>query len=552
MATSSFQGHVHHEYTKDEDIPFRPDGNDPNISDNVDKVRRTSGPLEDLLYARKCMTINNRYSEASEAAKRALMQEAKILHRARHGHVVKLVMTYFYEREQDTRFAIVMERADGNLAAYLKGRVGRRKLGQLVEWFGCLIGVVTYIHGFGIRHRDIKPSNILIKDIRVLLADFGISKMGFGKTMPTTIPALARSRTTDYCATEVENGSTRGRSADIFSLGAVFLEMLIAYACLEERRNLEEILMSQGYRSYANTVGQVHQFMDKLEQEFQSDKWFLKVLSCCRKMLRAERDQRPLANELNSVWLTLQPSDRPLVSCKCPGIVHTSDENILVELCKAGSQDQVENHLANGHDPNTLGAIHQASVHGYRRIVQSFLDHKVDVNLMDYSRQTALHCAAGYGHNDIVGILLDKGANVELKDDEGQTALHYAAGQGYQSVVELLLNKGADIQATDADGRTALQFAARRGHDDVLRILLNEGANPDVMDTQGRTALHFAAGYGSERAVEMLLEVVNKDTVGVQDKNGQMALNFATSGKQVGGKYEAVRRMLQEKAVNLP
>ena len=554
MTTNSIHGHLHYEYTKDEDLPFTPDGNDARISGNgnVEKVKRTTGPVEDALYARKNITINDRHSEASEAAKRALMQEAKILHRARHGHVVKLVMTYFYECEEEARFAIVMERADGNLDAYLKGRVAHKKRDQLAEWFGCLTGVVAYVHGFGIRHRDIKPSNILIKDMRILLADFGISKMGFGITMPTTIPALARSRTVDYCATEVEDGSTRGRSADIFSLGAVFLEMLIAYACFQERGNLDKILTSKGYRSYAKAVVLVHQFMDKLEQEFQSDEWFLKVLSCCRKMLHAERDQRPLADDINSVWLTLQPSDRPLVSCTCPEVVYTSDENVLVELCKADSLEQVETYLANGHDPNTLGAIHQASTHGHRRIVQSFLEHKVDVNLRDYSRQTALHCAAGYGHKDIVGMLLERGADTRLKDEEGQTALHCAAGHGHQNVVELLLSKGADIQATDLEGRTALHFAARRGCHDVVRTLLNEGANSEVMDSRGRTALHFAAGCGSEKVVEMLLKVINKDVVSVQDENGQMALHFAARGKQAGGKYEAVRKMLQEKAGNLP
>lgn len=54
--------------------------------------------------------------------------------------------------------------------------------------------------------------------------------MGLGKTMPTTIPTHPRARTEGYCAPEVEAGSTRGRPADIISLGAVFPEMLIAYS----------------------------------------------------------------------------------------------------------------------------------------------------------------------------------------------------------------------------------------------------------------------------------------------------------------------------------
>ncbi|KFY67402.1 hypothetical protein V496_01593 [Pseudogymnoascus sp. VKM F-4515 (FW-2607)] len=314
--------------------------------------------------------------------------------------------------------------------------------------------------------------------------------------MPTTIPAFARERTEDYCAPEVEDGSTRGRSADIFSLGAVFLEMLIAHSYYPERQSLDDKLTSNGHRSYAKSVDQI------------------------------------------SRWLLAHV------------LVDVSDDNKLVELCRTGSPEQVEVYLASGRDPKTLGAIHQASARGCGKIVQSLLVHKVDVNLRDRSGQTALHCAAGYGHTDVVGMLLEKGADVQLKDDEGQTVLHCAAGHGHQSVVELLLSKNADNQAADAEGRTALHFAARRGHDGVVRTLLSGGANTEVMDARARTALHFAAGYGSEKVVEMLLKAVNKYIIDAQDVDGRTALHFAARGKQAGGKYEAVRKMLIEKGAD--
>lgn len=542
---------VHHVYTRDEDLPFTHDGNDAFIANsrNVDRVKRTSGSDEGLLYARKTLTIDERGKE-DPVAKRKLLEEAKTLLQARHGHVVKLIETYFFVCEHYTRFAIVMERADANLDVYLTHRTSLKKISQLAGWFGCLVGVTSHIHGLGIRHRDIKPSNILIKGKRVLLADFGISKMGLGKTMPTTIPAFARERTKDYCAPEVEDGSTRGRSADIFSLGAVFLEMLIAHSYYPERQSLDDKLTSDGHRSYAKSVDQVHQFMDRIERELRPDKWFLKVLSHCRAMLHVERDQRPLADELNLAWLRLQPSDLPLAPCTCYRGVDVSDDNKLVELCRTGSLEQVEAYLASGRDPNTLGAIHQASARGCGKIVQSLLLHKADVNLRDCSGQTALHCAAGYGHTEVVGMLLEKGADVQLKDDEGQTVLHCAAGQGHRSVVELLLSKNVDNQAADAEGQTALHFAARRGHDDVVRMLLSGGANTGVMDAKGRTALHFAAGYGSEKVVEMLLKAVDKYVIDAQDVDGQTALHFAARGKQARGKYEAVRKMLIEKGAD--
>jgi ankyrin repeat protein len=547
MRTNNSHNHIHNVYTRDDDLPFRPDGNDAIISGSVEKVKRTSGSDKGLLYARKTIIVDERGDP--EGTKRKFL-EAKILLHARHGHVVKLVETYFFLREQDTRFAIVMERADTNLDTYLKGWPSSRIISQMSRWFGCLIGVTAYIHGFGIRHRDIKPSNILIKDRRVLLADFGISKMGLGKSMPTTIPALARSRTTAYCAPEVEDGSTRGRSADIFSLGAVFLEMLIAHSYNSERKILDEKLMFQGDRSYAKSLDHVHGFMDRIERELQLDAWFLKVLSYCRKMLHVDRDQRPLADELHSAWLSLQPSDQPLAPCTCPEALCASD-NMLVGLCKNGSLEQVEILLFSGEDPNTLGAIHQASTRGYGKIVDCFLEHGTDPNLRDYSGQTSLHCATGYGHKDIVQMLLEREVDVQAKDEEGQTALHCAAGQGQKCIVEMLLDKRADIQATDGEGQTALHMAAKRGHDDVVKTLLERGANAEIMDAQGRTALHFAAGSGREKVVEMVLNVVSNDTVYLQDKTGETALHFATRGKQPGGKYEEVRKMLKAKGADL-
>jgi serine/threonine protein kinase len=97
---------------------------------------------------------------------------------------------------------------------------------MLSSFFGCLAGAVMYLHNNRIRHRDIKPENILIYQAKVYLTDFGIS---------LDWEHLSRSTTTEdsgktplYCAPEVASQfAKRNSSTDIWSLGCVFVEMLV-------------------------------------------------------------------------------------------------------------------------------------------------------------------------------------------------------------------------------------------------------------------------------------------------------------------------------------
>jgi serine/threonine protein kinase len=119
-----------------------------------------------------------------------------------------------------------------NLAQYLQEvsdyNSGDRKLHKtrtktLLTALGCLSSALFYLHVTQvIKHKDIKPENVLVdRHGSMLLADFGISKKYQGDTA-TSGPTPF---TEKYAAPEVAAQHNRDLSADVFSLGCVFLEM---------------------------------------------------------------------------------------------------------------------------------------------------------------------------------------------------------------------------------------------------------------------------------------------------------------------------------------
>lgn len=502
-----FEDIEYKEYEDSGDVPFEFDGKLNEINGVVIPVHSTSEPPKppgSLMVKKICNHSGNVVEQMDDQMKRAILREAKAHHHARHQHVVEL-FTAYYDGNQRPYMGIVMERADGDIGSYLDGQKPIGKTKQISGWFRCLASVIAYVHGMGIRHRDIKPPNILVKNGRVLLADFGISKLGIGITLPTTVPMMARARTPQYAAPEVNNGATRGRSADMFSLGAIYLEMLVAHSFPWKRaglREAREVRNDQSDMSYGSRLEQVRGWMETLKSEMgDNHRWQRVIIQLCQNMLQEDRDERPSAEKVLSVIADAQIPDvlGTCRSCEPEEGTWTLDRR-FVEACKSGRGDEVSQFLRDGVSPNTVGAIHQASANGREDIVNVLLSNSADVDMPDYGKQTALHYAAGWCHGNVVKLLLEKGAQANLQDDERRTPLHYASGHGYLEIVERLLEyQGEDtINMVDGNGQTALHFAARgkersgSNHEKVIRLLLKKGADIHVRDQFQGSARDYA------------------------------------------------------------
>lgn len=164
------------------------------------------------------------------------LQEVQQLYRAQHSHIVRLVGTYVLE---DELAILTYPCAEWSLEQFLLTTptatdTTDRSL-ALSRFFTCLANVLDFMHSFPIKHMDIKPQNILVRDIRhsqinhtdmfkIYVTDFGSSKF---------YPSVEDSETDNwtpfsraYAAQEVVLQEKRGLSADVFSMGCVYVEMI--------------------------------------------------------------------------------------------------------------------------------------------------------------------------------------------------------------------------------------------------------------------------------------------------------------------------------------
>lgn len=308
----------HVEFPAGETVPLEHiDNLGSSASAIVDRVR-----CRRIVLARKTMRCPRKWAQADA------LNEVEHLQWLRHAHIVQLIGTYVQNR---TFVVLMYPAADCDLRKFMEDTNDlrtttsgvkppshpsaeySRRLSALASFPGCLSSALAFIHSRTTKHADIKPANILVKrrayevapkspqDLwRVYIADFGLSRNFLSENSQTEGPTA---RTPRYCAPEVYLYESRGRAADVFSMGCVFTEILTVYAGYDLEDLRDHLCSDGGIDHYHSSIDSTRSWiMSKVSDTIPIGPGKEALLECLQKMLEENPVQRPTAASLRTFF----------------------------------------------------------------------------------------------------------------------------------------------------------------------------------------------------------------------------------------------------------
>lgn len=174
-----------------------------------------------------------------------LSREIKILRECQHPNIAALLDCIF---TQEAAY-LVFEYYPMNLAQFYRHyqNTYRRGLGeqQIALIMGQICSALAYLHARGIMHRDVKPENVMVNGLtlQIKLIDFG-----FAREIATPLTQYTVTRW--YRPLEIVIGLSYDEKVDVFSVAAVYVELMHSREIFQSTSNLEQLsllLKTSGY-----------------------------------------------------------------------------------------------------------------------------------------------------------------------------------------------------------------------------------------------------------------------------------------------------------------
>jgi Protein kinase domain len=181
-------------------------------SEGTKSVERVRYRGDGSVYARKSIRCTR------VGQKGAILNEIATFKNLQHSSIAKLACTY----AQGAIVSLILHPAASmSLGSYLALPSDRSSPDLLKNWMGSLVEGLEYIHAEDVRHKNIRPSKIVLDGEKALFTAFRISG---SDTRGSS--SMAHEETFIYAAPEVFARYKYSKASDIFSLGAVLLEMI--------------------------------------------------------------------------------------------------------------------------------------------------------------------------------------------------------------------------------------------------------------------------------------------------------------------------------------
>ncbi len=161
--------------------------------------------------------------------KNELKTEAMIAKELEHPHIIKIMETSI---GRDNCYFIMEHFRGGNLKGMIRGDMFNAQVRAQKIMEACT-GAFAYIHDKGWVHKDIKPDNVLVTkggDLRIIDFSLAAKPTGLLSKLLTLKSSVRIQGTRTYLAPELIQRLPLTFSADIYSLGIMFFELLVGRA----------------------------------------------------------------------------------------------------------------------------------------------------------------------------------------------------------------------------------------------------------------------------------------------------------------------------------